>query len=65
MEEERAEQGRAKVSEGAEYTSTLCYAKDQARRGGDRGDGRTDTWGFYCKFLWAHMHYIPVHVALI
>lgn len=38
MEEERAEEGRAKVFEGAEYPSSFCHAKDQAgERGGTGG----------------------------
>lgn len=48
MEEERAEQGRAKVFEGAEYTSSLCYAKDQAGGGGDRGMVERTHGGLYC-----------------
>lgn len=48
MEEERAEEGRAKVFEGAEYTSSFCQAKDQAgERGGTGGDSRKDAWGLY------------------
>lgn len=34
MEEERAEEGRAKVFEGPEYTSTFCHAIEQAGVGG-------------------------------
>lgn len=34
MEEERAEEGRAKVFEGPEYTSSFCHAKEQAWGGG-------------------------------
>lgn len=37
MEEERAEEGRAKVFEGPEYTSSFCHAKEQLGEGGHVG----------------------------
>lgn len=51
MEEERAEEGRAKVFEGPEYTSTFCHAIEQAGVGGG---------GFYYRFGL----YMFAHVAL-
>lgn len=47
MEEERAEEGRAKVFEGARYTSSFCRAKDQAgERGGMGGTAERMHGGF-------------------
>lgn len=38
-EVERAGEGRAKVFEGAEYTSSFCHGKDQAGGGRQEGGG--------------------------
>lgn len=56
MEEERAEEGRAKVFEGAEYTSSFCHAKDQAGEGAGTGGWEKGYMGVLRPILSAHTY---------
>lgn len=56
VEEERAEEGRAKVFEGAEYTSSFCHAKDQAGEGAGTGGRKKGYMGVLRPILSAHTY---------